>query len=81
MQEVFYQFVLGNLVLLLFHWGWALCLGHSQMGLQEDIVLPTPRALEVQGAVGLPGLDLVMIPDCPGNETSHKSLGALGRKY
>lgn len=73
--------VKGNLVLLLFHWGWALCLGYSQMGIQEDIVLPTPRALEAQGTQGLSGLDLVVSPDCPGNETSQKSLRALGRKY
>lgn len=29
----------------------------------------------------VPCLDLVMVPDGPGNETSHKFLGALGRKY
>lgn len=51
------------------------------MGIQEDSVLPTPRALEAQGAIGLPELDLVMSPDYPGNETNHQSLGTLGRKY
>lgn len=43
-------------------WGWALCLGYSQMGIQGDIALPIPRALETQGTVGFPGLDLVDIP-------------------
>lgn len=49
------------------------------MGRQGDIVLPIPRTLETQG---LPSLDLVISPDCPSeNEVSHKSWGALGRKY
>lgn len=51
------------------------------MGIQEDSVLPTPRALEAQGAIGLLELNLVMSPGYPRNETNHQSLGTLGRKY